>query len=201
MQKKKQEVEEAILNQAESEFYTYGFERASIRRIIKASGTTIGNFYNYFGSKEILFEVVVGNEYQKFTDFINQHEQETDSDRATEFFKQEGWRHLLPLMIGQILPDFNRKFVILLEGSKGTAFEHARNRLVTVLTEHLKEHCAEANMDMAYELQELLAEQIIDGIIRIVKQNEKDKQERNTQISNFLMFYILGVMSMLDWKI
>ncbi len=73
MQVKKDEMKNAILKSGEKEFLENGYEKASIRKIVKQAGTTIGNFYNYFANKEALFEELVNEEYHEFINFIQHH--------------------------------------------------------------------------------------------------------------------------------
>lgn len=50
----------AILNAAKTEFLEKGFRGASLRNIVKTANVTTGAFYGYFGSKEELFDALVG---------------------------------------------------------------------------------------------------------------------------------------------
>ena len=50
---------ERILDAAMKVFMEKGYEDASVRAILEASGTVAGSFYHFFGSKEALFEAVV----------------------------------------------------------------------------------------------------------------------------------------------
>ena len=51
MQIKKDTMKNALLASAENQFLLKGFDKASLRQIVKEAGTTIGNFYNYFDKK------------------------------------------------------------------------------------------------------------------------------------------------------
>lgn len=46
----------AIRRAGEAEFLSYGYEKASMRRIAQKAGVTTGAIYGYFPSKEALFE-------------------------------------------------------------------------------------------------------------------------------------------------
>ena len=50
---------EAILKAAEEEFLRAGFHKAKMTRIATAAGMASGTLYNYFDSKEKLFEAIV----------------------------------------------------------------------------------------------------------------------------------------------
>lgn len=56
----------AIHMAAKAEFLEKGFKSASLRNIVKTAGVTTGAFYGYYGSKEELFEALVGEQYDTF---------------------------------------------------------------------------------------------------------------------------------------
>ncbi len=205
MQVRKTEVERAILKKAEIEFYRFGFKDASLRRIIKSSGTSIGNFYNYFRSKDALFEALVGEEYNRFTSFLNKHQNVENESFVTEFsVGEKDWRQrldeiekqLLPDLVSQMIPDFNMRFVILIEGSKGTKYENASKRLINLIKDHFDGHTREEGIKMPEGLNRLLAEQFLTGIIKIIKMHKGNKRKRNLLLTDFILFFFAGAMSL-----
>lgn len=61
---KEQSTLERIHAAAIQEFLEKGFQSASLRNIVKSAGVTTGAFYGYYGSKEELFEALVGKQAQ-----------------------------------------------------------------------------------------------------------------------------------------
>lgn len=57
----KQEYRELILNAALEEFFNYGFNDASMRKIAKNANMTVGNLYHYYRDKEDLFSALVSD--------------------------------------------------------------------------------------------------------------------------------------------
>jgi AcrR family transcriptional regulator len=51
---------QAILSAGLEVFSHQGFDTATISDLVKASGLSVGTFYNYFGDKESVFEALVG---------------------------------------------------------------------------------------------------------------------------------------------
>lgn len=51
---------------AKEEFLEKGFKSASLRNIVRTAGVTTGAFYGYYGSKEELFDALVGEQYETF---------------------------------------------------------------------------------------------------------------------------------------
>ena len=63
---------EKLLASATEEFYEYGFEKASLRRICAKAEVTTGALYFFFQNKEELFKEVI----KPITDFINEKMEE-----------------------------------------------------------------------------------------------------------------------------
>lgn len=201
MQVKKDEVRNAILNEAEKEFGEKGFLNASVRKIVKAAGTTIGNFYNYFENKDALFEALVDDEYKGFIYFIENH----NKVEKPEFFLQTSdisqWRKVLPQLLQNIMPVFSDRFVLLLESSMGTKYENTRKLVTDLLKEHFVEHMSQLGPSGTEgAMGEIIAEQVLNGIILIIKRY-KDEAVRKELLSEYLLIHLMGVMGLLgEWK-
>ena len=57
---------ERLLAAAKDEFLKYGYRGASLRRIAAVAGVTTGAIYGCFGSKQELFDALVGGTYELF---------------------------------------------------------------------------------------------------------------------------------------
>ena len=57
-----------ILKEAKIEFMEKGYQKASLREIVKKAGLTTGAFYGYYKNKEQLFDALVGEVYQEVLD-------------------------------------------------------------------------------------------------------------------------------------
>lgn len=197
MQIKKEEVLNALKSEAEKQFLEYGFEKVSLRKVAKAAGTTIGNFYNYFDSKEALFASVVEEAYKMMIYLINNHQ---SFERNDELWKTEDlsiWRVELLKLITPVIPRFTSAFVILIEGSAGTKFEHAKEDLLKLLSEHFLEHIE--NFNPEYEngaIADVLSNQLIFGILQIIKMHD-DEEIRAKLITEQILFFAIGTMGIL----
>ncbi len=137
MQIKKEEVRIALLDAAETEFLDKGFKNSSLRKIIKAAGTTIGNFYNYFDSKEAIYEALVEGEYNKFVYFIEHHDEINRPDYLWEITDVRKWRSVMFEFIEEYIPPFFQSLcVTLLKAVKEPDLKKTRDILLQVLTEH-----------------------------------------------------------------
>ncbi len=68
---KRGETREKILAAATEMFFTNGYEATSVKMILEKAGIVTGSFYHFFSSKEELFEAVVENFLQSYTDRVS----------------------------------------------------------------------------------------------------------------------------------
>lgn len=67
---KRGETREKIIAAATKVFFEYGYEAASVKMIIEEAGVVTGSFYHFFPSKESLFEAVIAQFIQGYTERI-----------------------------------------------------------------------------------------------------------------------------------
>jgi len=198
MQIKKEEVINSILDSAENEFFNLGYDKASMRTIAKNADTTLGNVYNYFDSKEDLFSKIVDKPYNMMQSIFRNHNSYSKGDELLEIKNIDAWRKELRSTLHRYLPMFTKPFVILIEGSTGTKYSHARDALVNLLAEHFHEHIYEYNKSYEnVELAPVFAEELIDGVIKIVK-NYDDINIQERLITEYVVFFAVGTMGILN---
>jgi len=70
----------AILDAARSVFAEMGYEAASVRDIIRRTPLSVGAFYNYYRSKEEVYEALAADGARRFKPILR-----TEYERATDF--------------------------------------------------------------------------------------------------------------------
>lgn len=198
MQTKKEAIQQAIFQSAKNEFLEKGFEKASLRQIVKKAGTTLGNFYNYYANKEELFASIVEGAYTGMMELIKNHHQWESNDELWNLTDVEVWRRELRKLILPIVPAVTIPFVILIEGSEGTRFAHAKEDLLAVMEEHFMEHIEEFNPSYPNpQMAKVMAEQMIFGLVMIVKNNACE-EVRQQLIIEEILFFAIGIMGILQ---
>src|SRR6202000_433727 len=71
---------QAILDAARAVFREMGFEAATVRDIIRRTGLSVGAFYNYYRSKEEVFDALADDGARRFRSIL-----QAQSARATDF--------------------------------------------------------------------------------------------------------------------
>ena len=197
MQMKKDEIRNAILVEARKEFIEKGFTNASLRKIVKLAGTTIGNFYNYFDNKEMLFDTLVKDDYERFIYLINNHDNVERPDYLWDTKDISQWRLILSQLIKQVLPIFSDSFVLLIESSKGTKYENTRSIFTNILKEHFIEHIEELKTtNVSPEMATIISEQVLEGFILIIK-NYKEQEKRQQLLTEHILYHFLATMAIL----
>jgi len=197
MQFKKSEVRDAILESGEENFLEHGFEKASLRNIVKNAGTTIGNFYNYFSSKEELFNTLVADDYEMFMRLLTEHETIDRPDHLWHLSDPKIWREVLSKFITKLIPEFGNGFILLLNSSKGTSYEKTRELLIKEVEEHFIDHIYRFGKDKdLIEYASILSTQFVDGFTQIFLDYD-DYETRNKLLIDHLLFYMIGTMGMI----
>lgn len=197
MQVKKDEMKHALLKSGEKEFLEKGYEKASIRKIVKQAGTTIGNFYNYFANKEALFDELVYEEYHQFIHFIQHHNDVERPDYLWHEFNPTLWRAVLSELMDEMIPHFGTGMVLILDSSKGTKYEGSKEKVIKIIQDHFIEHLEKLdNKDIPLGFAEVIAIQMAEGIITILKKYS-DPEIRREYLMHYVLFYAVGTMGLI----
>jgi len=196
IQYKKDELNNRILEEAEKEFFEKGYEHASVRQIAKRAGTTISNLYNYYESKEALFEALVKDECEGFQYFIQHHDTMDKPDEAWESMDIRVWRRILEDFIHSLPPIFTKRFYILLNCSRGTRYEETKTFFIRFMNEHFLEHMDTMGLKGFRELGNVIAEQMLGGILSIIRDYADEKQVRHL-IVEYILFFFMGYMGLM----
>lgn len=200
MQVLKEEVKEALLKAAVEEFYDKGYEKTSLRKVIKDAGTTIGNFYNYFKSKEELFYAITTPAYVKFVYLIKNHNDQEHFQQVKDI-DSDALRQLIAYSLNGIDKDLEKALLILIDGSKGTKYENIKEEIVGFIAEHFLEHIGifSENTDLEYykKFAHITAVSFVEGFLDILHESYI-REEKVRLITDYVLFYMFGSESFLE---
>lgn len=185
MQVLKEEVKEKVHNAAVAEFRAKGFQKASMRSIAGKAGMTVGNLYRYYRNKNDLFYSVVNPAYDKIVKLINEK-------RKPELTEGVEYRMLMENIANSII-DIHKKhkneLFILFEGSKGTKYEKAKEKIITMTEEQIRKYVIEEIN--AYRpaprdafIARVIAVSFIEGMMTVLKKYDCGEEIRE----NILLF-------------
>lgn len=127
---------ERLLAAAKDEFLKYGYRGASLRRIAAAAGVTTGAIYGCFGSKQELFDALVGGTYELFMrNYMAAQNSFTDIPEAQQPDNVgTASSHYLDWAVTFML-EHRDEFRLLLTCSEGTRFSGMVDEMVRVEVE------------------------------------------------------------------
>ncbi len=196
MQYQKDEVRNRIIEEALKEFNEKGYEGASIRSIAKKSGTSVGNIYKYFKSKDELHEKLIGSIYDRFVGYIKQFDKVELNEKADIVFYQ---------LVDEIMEIFNKNSIeisVLLNQSKGSKYESCKSIFTDFVTRIVTEK-------MQYELSlkgktlrdnfiiYLISQSLLESIAIIVRQRSDGAKVRKL-ILNLIDIFYSDIINKLD---
>lgn len=193
MQVLKQELRNMILESAKNEFYIHGFKATSMRIIAKKAHTTIGNLYNYYKSKDELFDAVIGDLPELLSTFLYNHQEGMEEASKSN----ANFSDIITLLEEQLPEAFamkillSKEFIILMEGAEGTKYKNNRDEFSKYCTSHMKEHLAgEENVFLAEEI----GYSFLSVLIYIAK-NMKSLDEGILGLTKYIEILIAGIMA------
>ena len=164
----KEKVKEKIYQAAIEEFYKKGFSKAKMQDIAKKAGISVGLTYSYYNNKEDLFAAIVEPIYKEIIQSVeNEEERDSEIGDPANLFEQES------AFILQLLRQKREIFLILIDRSKGTRFEKAKEQIINVTKEHIKQQLSSRVDGQLFKIDEvfyhILANNFIEGLLEIAR--------------------------------
>ena len=196
MQVLKEEVREKIKIAALREFEKNGYQKTSMRSIASSAKLTVGNLYRYFENKDDLFDVIIQPAFQEIYQFIEEFAR-FEEDKPLEKRQKDSFIKTFEESLIRIYIQHRAELIILLNGSKGSQMENAREQIIYLIAERIKK---EAFPKMKKEmtvvdgfLAEVLAISFIEGI-SLVLNKYKDKEKTRELFTQFTHIYFKNLL-------
>lgn len=176
MQVLKDEVRDNIHKAALLEFRENGYEKASMRNIASRAGIAVGNMYRYFKNKDELFYLVISPAYNKVIKFITDFKApEYNSRELDNLSIDEQTRGIVDIYL-----EHKSELLIMIDGSKGTVYEKAKDEIVrlveNIIYNFLKNKVKKSNSVVINPLfSHTLSYSVIEGVILILKNYEDEE--------------------------
>ena len=147
-----------ILTSAKTEFLSYGFAGASLRRISSGAGVTTGALYKHFKDKAGLFDALVAPCVQEFMAKYNQAARQFMQDIDEHGMK---WPSSEQNLVDWVLFIYDRldTFKLLLMGAEKTVYEDFVHRMVNLEVRTTMEYLALARTK-GFVIREISREEI-----------------------------------------
>jgi AcrR family transcriptional regulator len=198
MQVLKEEVRGKIRKAALYEFEQNGYQKTSMRSIASSAGVTVGNLYRYFKNKDDLFNVIIQPAFQEIYKFVDEFARFKKSKLSEEKQKEDFIKIFKELLI-RIYIQHRSELVILLNGSKGSQMENAREQIISLIAGRIKKEAfprMKKKRIMAEDdfLAQVLATSFIEGI-SLVLNKYKDKEKTKEMFTQFTHIYFRNLLN------
>ena len=194
---------ESIQQAAMQEFLDKGFQRASLRQIVKNAGVTTGAFYGYFSSKEALFNALVephaaaimGKFMEAQTSFAELPEEQQPSHKGVESGTYLDW------MVDYIC-QHREPVKLLLTRSEGTSYEHFVHNMVEVEVEYTLQYMEVLRRlgkdipTLDKSLCHIIASGMMSGIFEIVV-HDMPREQALRDVDHLRDFYTAGWLKLM----
>ena len=188
MIEQKNSVKQRIMDAAVQEFLVSGYQHASMRTIAAQAGMTVGNVYLYFSGKEALFKALLEPVMLEAERLI-QYKRGSDRAITPEVFAE------FPKELCDIFLKHRHSFLILLDGSAGSPYEHYREHLRLSARLRIQEALAFLDPDTAANepLMDAVTTALIEGLLRIFTQHAQEPEALQPLLRRYLTC-VLGVL-------
>lgn len=198
MQVLKEEVRRKIKKAALYEFEQNGYQKTSMRSIALSAGVTVGNLYRYFKNKDDLFDVIIQPAFQEIYKFIDEFARFKKPTLSEEKQKDDFIKTFEESLI-RIYIQHRAELVILLNGSRGSQMENAREQIISLIAGRIKKEAfprMEKKRIIAEDdfLAQVLATSFIEGI-SLVLNKYKDKEKTEELFTQFTHIYFRNLLN------
>jgi AcrR family transcriptional regulator len=197
MQVKKDQIRTKILKTARFEFFSKGFHRTTMRSISRKSSITTSNIYNYFKSKEELFEEIVKPTLSQIMNTLDGLEH-LDSANTSDMFDYSFLQKQFDVAIHFIDHHRNDLNLILFK-SFGSGIQNLKENFINRYTEiiikqlvYCKKHGSQSNMEISRFFVHNLCSLYMNIITEIIMHNISLEKMKDYS-EEFLTFVFHGV--------
>ena len=120
MQISKEHIRKNILQTAQSLFYTKGYAKVPMREIASKSHVSLSNIYNYYDSKEKIFQEIVQPAIDDFNRILDEHHGRSGTD-IMEMFSDDYLKNIIKEYLS--LNKHRDRLFLLLFRAQGTSLE------------------------------------------------------------------------------
>ena len=191
MQVLKDEIRQWILSEALMLFLEKGYEKASMRELAQRVGTSVSNIYHYYANKEDLFRAIaepIASRVNHVLSEIITHE----AQGPTELVREE----YVTKEIGETIKAHRREFLVLMDRSGGTSYEHVRSDIISAVETHIIRHHLKDSKEARHPgggfLMHFLATNLIEALVEIARHCDDEKEVEHS-IHALMKYHIGGV--------
>jgi AcrR family transcriptional regulator len=191
----KEVIKNKIHEMAVEEFFNHDYRSATLRSIAGKAGIPVGLIYSYYKNKADLFDAVVRPVYLTIKQVLLTPVTFNTIDQSiVDFHLQTEIAALL-----EILENSRKVFIILLEKSKGTQYESAREDFIQFTMTHIQNRLRgklKNENEIDNLLYHILANNFMETLLEIAR-HYKSREWASRMMNILTQQYFLGLASLL----
>ena len=195
MQISKEHIRKNILQTAQSLFYTKGYAKVPMREIASKSHVSLSNIYNYYDSKEKIFQEIVQPAIDDFNRILDEHHGRSGTD-IMEMFSDDYLQNLIKEYLS--LNKHRDRLFLLLFRAQGTSLEKFKDDFSDRSTAEVKRYFIrmkqkypQINIDISDFTIHLHTVWMFTMLEELVM-HRKDPQEIEKIVTEYMIFSTTG---------
>ncbi|MCR5432514.1 MAG: TetR/AcrR family transcriptional regulator [Lachnospiraceae bacterium] len=185
----KEEIHDRIIASGIDVFYEKNYRTATMKEIAAKARIPVSLIYNYFKNKEELFEKIAGSLP------IDPERIAREEERVDEGLPSDKYRNVTEDYILSLIENY-KVFIIVMDKSAGSGYEHAKDNFIGSLEAHIKKQLAENTGDVYDDMfAHIMANNFIEGILEVAR-HYRDKESSRVLLDLVIKCYYEGVNSL-----
>jgi TetR/AcrR family transcriptional regulator, cholesterol catabolism regulator len=196
MQTQKENIRLELVRAARKAFLKHGFKDTSMRAIAREAGVGLSNIYNYFQSKDQLFEEILVPAIQAFERVLEEHNSE--ANLTLDIFTSRRYLEEHVRMITELIVQHREALRLLFFNAHGSALEGFKEALIERHTQIgleslrlMKERSPEINIDVSNFFIHTMSSWWFSTLSEMVM-HELSREELERFITEYMEYGIAG---------
>ena len=179
----KDEIKDKILKAALQEFYDKGYKSAAMRNIAEKAKIPTGLIYSYYKNKENLFYAILRPVLYDWHRVLTAQDGGHNDGEIYGLSKTET-ECLINLF------EHRQEFIILIDKSEGTKYEHEKDHFIEEIENHLSKHRKDDISDRVFI--HIIANNFVDGLMQVMY-HYKGKEWAIMILHKLSKMYLTGI--------
>ena len=192
MQVLKDEIQESILSASQKLFLQYGYEKTSIEKIARQANISKSNLYNYFKSKDEIFNRLTDKAAHEFRKVIEYFA----SNQFEPKFNTPGFAEMMANEIFKLVSENREDLLLLVFCAQGTKYENLKSELIDMIANKFKEDYRSYFPDDD-NIVLIITQNLFDGITNLTMRSHSDEILRQ-DLLRFIRYHSKGFAALIS---
>lgn len=192
MQVLKKEIQNNIIESAKNLFINLGFEKTSMEKIARQAGISKSNLYNYYKSKDELFDTLADSaayQFEKLIDFVSEN-------KFTPRFGEAGFEQMIADHLFKLIDENKDGLILLMLCASGTKHEGLRTRSVQKIADKFRRDYSQY-FSVNDPIVDVITDNFFAGIINLTVHSATEN-DLYQNLSRFIRYHSKGFFELVS---